>query len=331
MAEFRLHQTADQVHHALKSSLVDLEKAQQSALVWFGEIMSRRLYRELGYSSVNQYATSELGFSKTRTNDFIMLCRKLEALPKVKEKVASGELGYTAARVIVPVSNAANEEAWLNLALKAPRRVLEKEVKLAKAATVDKTRGQQPLHPRQPHRPAAVVPVRVGLEMSPEQFARYEKLWEKIRRQRRAPADKVEALLEMMAVYATEKSPWGDNIKPPVQIHLHQCPTCAKTTVPTSKGDLEISPPAIARAQCDCQISVKGKRNQTPTPPATRRAALARDGHRCRRPGCGNTLFLETHHISPRARGGSNKLENLITLCSGCHQLWHDKNLTEWG
>ncbi|MBU2502534.1 HNH endonuclease, partial [bacterium] len=55
------------------------------------------------------------------------------------------------------------------------------------------------------------------------------------------------------------------------------------------------------------------------------RRVLARDGHRCQGPGCTNTRFLEVHHVLPRARGGTNRPDNLITLCSACHRHIHDK------
>ncbi len=97
---FQPDRSANEVHQALKSSLKAVEKAQQCAVLWFGEILERQLYRELGYSSINQYAKLELGFSTSRTGDFLQLTHKLKNLPKLKAKVESGELGYTAARVI---------------------------------------------------------------------------------------------------------------------------------------------------------------------------------------------------------------------------------------
>ncbi|MBU2502866.1 HNH endonuclease, partial [bacterium] len=30
-------------------------------------------------------------------------------------------------------------------------------------------------------------------------------------------------------------------------------------------------------------------------------------------------------HVLPRARGGTNRPDNLITLCSACHRHIHDK------
>jgi len=50
-------------------------------------------------------------------------------------------------------------------------------------------------------------------------------------------------------------------------------------------------------------------------PPANPQAVLARDGYRCSIRGCGNTQFLEVHHIRPRSEGGSNKLDNLAAIC----------------
>lgn len=322
---FRPDQSAYTVHQALKSSLVAYEKAQQCAVLWFGEVLDRQLYRELGHSSINQYAKLELGFSTSRTGDFLQLCRKLKNLPKVKAKVESGELGYTAARVIAPVADKTNEADWLDFALNNSRRKLEQEVKRAKKEATDVAAAQPSLIPVPRQRPAAVMPVRVNLEMSPTQFARYENLWEQVRKQTNASADKIEAMLEMMADFIGESSPRGDVSAPPVQLHVHKCSECAKPSVSTSKGELEIGQAELERAECDCHVSRPNERNTTSIPPATRRKVLAHYRHKCQRAGCEYTHFLEVHHIVPRSRGGSNDPDNLTCLCSGCHSLVHEK------
>ena len=322
---FRPDQSAHAVHQALKSSLVALENAQQCAVLWFGEVLDRQLYRELGFNSINQYAKLELGFSTSRTGDFLQLCRKLKNLPKVKAKVESGELGYTAARVIAPVADKTNEAGWLDFALNNSRRKLEQEVKRAKKEAADVAAAQPALIPVPRQRPSAVVPVRVNLEMSPTQFARYENLWEQVRKKTGAPADKVEAMLEMMAAFVTESSPRGDVSAPPVQLHVHKCSECAKPSVATSKGELEIGQAELERAECDCRVSRPNERNTASIPPATRRKVLAHYRHKCQRPGCEHTHYLEVHHIVPRSQGGSNDPGNLTCLCSGCHSLVHKK------
>ncbi|MCK9996658.1 MAG: HNH endonuclease, partial [Candidatus Krumholzibacteria bacterium] len=164
--------------------------------------------------------------------------------------------------------------------------------------------------------------------MTSEQFALYEVLLERLHKQ--GPlGSRAEMLLEAMAGMVAardQKAPRGAlQTSPPFQIHIHQCPDCCKATVSTSKGELPISNEVMERAQCDSQVDEPGKRNTSTIPPATRRKVLARDRHCCQKPGCEHTKFLEVHHIKPRADGGGNDSENLITLCSACHQLVHEK------
>lgn len=333
MREFQANQPATEAHRALKSALQTMDQAKQCAVLWFGEILARKLYRELGYSSMNQYAKVELGFSSSRTGDFLSLCRKLENLPKIKAEIETGKLGYTKARVLAAVSDKTNEDSWLKVARENSRRELERQVKQAKRAAAEEASGQTSLLPVAESRPAAVVPVRVTMEMTPGQFARYEALWEQIRKRGGVAGDKVEALLEVMAGFVAETSPRGDvsvvAAQSPVQVHVHQCPDCAKASVQTSKGELELGVAELEQALCDCRVSAEGGRNTSAIPPATRRKVLARDRFRCQREGCGHTRYLEVHHKVPRSRGGTNDEDNLVTLCSGCHGLVHGRGVGE--
>jgi hypothetical protein len=52
-----------------------------------------------------------------------------------------------------------------------------------------------------------------------------------------------------------------------------------------------------------------------------RARAKARDGNRCRR--CGARVKLQVHHVVKPQDGGTDTLENLITLCDRCHRLTH--------
>ena len=308
---------------ALKESVAAVEQAQQCAVLWFGEIMRRKLYRKLGYSSINHYARCELKFSKTRTGDFVQLARKFEQLPAVRESVAKGELGYTKAREIVKVASPENETGWVEEAKNSSRRDLENKVAVARRRATAKP-NQPELIAQKMTLPPASVPVRLTVEMTPEQFALYETLLEKLHK--KGPVGtRAEMLLEGMAELAadkTEKAPRGALT---YQIHIHQCPECGKSTTPTSRGELALKKEVIEAAQCDAQVHQPGKRNTSTIPPATRQMVLTRDRHTCRTPGCNHTKFLEVHHKKPRAAGGDNRPENLITLCSACHRMRHAK------
>lgn len=324
MPVFRPGRSAVQAHQALKQSVEIMDRSHHCAVLWFGEILARGLFRELGYSSVYQYASEELGFSPTRTGDFKRLAEKLSSLPQVKEKVASGELGYTKAREIVKVADPESENDWLAVAARQSRRELETTVRRAreKARPVGNP-AQSELVPRvEATTPPAAAQVRVGFDLTPVQLARYEALMARIGRQ----GDKADLLLEMMESYldAAEVAPRGADC-PRYQIHVHECPACAKATVQTTQGEKELSSVDLEIARCDAKIHEPGRRYKSSIPPRVRREVLARDRHRCRRKGCNHNRFLAIHHIVPRAKGGTNDPANLVTLCSACHRLWHEK------
>jgi 5-methylcytosine-specific restriction endonuclease McrA len=329
--KFQPNQPAEKVDSALKSALKIKDAAHQCSLDWFAEILNRKLFRELGYSSINQYAREELGFSNSKIGDYISLTRKLEKLPHLKDSLTRGKLGYTKGRLLAGVVDEKSEKQWVGFAEVNTRKRVEEEVERAKEVVKDSTARQSSFLPGPARKtPAAVVPVRVNLEMSPSQFARYEAIWEKLRKQRNVASEKVEALLEIMASFLGESfqktSPRGDvsNLtKPSAQIHIHHCPECESSTIQTSKGALEIGKTEYERYQCDCQTSLGGGRNTTSIAPSVRREIFAQARHKCQTPGCIHTGYLEIHHIEPRARGGSNDPGNLRCLCSACHHLIH--------
>ena len=65
-------------------------------------------------------------------------------------------------------------------------------------------------------------------------------------------------------------------------------------------------------------------------PDPVRREALRRDNYTCQ--NCGwsphiwnrsDPRFLELHHKQHHAAGGTNELDNLVTLCNVCHDDLH--------
>ena len=325
MNDFRSGAPAAVVDSSLKSALQTMENAKQNAVLWFGEVLERRLYRELGYSSMQQYAEVELAFSKSRTGDFLSICRRLEKLPAVRKELSAGRLGYTKAREVVKVADAQNEREWVEVARTRSRRELEREVKRARQAA--RVSEQASLLPVQASAPPASPPVRVTLEMSATQFARYEALWERLRKLGHR-GDRVDEMLEALGTLAdvTESNQRGSakpaprGARPGAVIHIHECPTCKQAAVPTSRGE---KPVDAERHRCDATVIEPEKRARQTIPPGLRRRIHERDRNRCQAPGCQRTQFLEIHHQRPVSRGGTNDPDNLVTLCRACHSLVH--------
>ena len=310
--------------------------------MWFSELMSRELYRELGYSSIHQYASEALGFSSGKTYQFIRLARQLEKLPAVKESLAAGEVSWTKARTIAGVASAKTAGAWVEIAKNSTSRQLEQKVKRAKtrASAQARASGQLELVPTVDELPAGDPTLTLRVDFTPEQFARCEAQLEKLRKsgKRGSRADLIlealEALLHAESNPETETSATDSlpaekctRVQPasPYQIIVRKCPDCGEGHVQTSRGEQPLSPAALEAIECDARVWAQDQRNQAAIPPSVRLQVLSRDGFRCRSKGCTNTRFLEIHHRKPRVAGGSNEPDNLISMCASCHRLLHEK------
>jgi hypothetical protein len=134
MSAYQPNLAAVRVDRLLKDSLAELQRAQKNAALWFAEVLHRKLYRELGYSSMHQYAAVELKFSKTRTAQFIRLAESLVQLPGLRRSLAQGDVSWTKAREVARVATPSTEQAWIDHARRSTSRELEQKVSETKRA-----------------------------------------------------------------------------------------------------------------------------------------------------------------------------------------------------
>jgi len=325
--------SASEVHARLESALRDLRRAERNAVLWFGEIFRRRLYLELGYSSIHAYAAEEHGFTPSKTSQFVRLANALVELPRLRQSVASGKLGWTKAREVAKVATPDSERQWIAEAQRSTSRQLEQKVRVSRQQTrqAGHAEGQATLDLSGPAAatPPIAMKMTVGVTFTAEQYARYEALLETIRKRgSRQDAqvrgmDRAEMLLAALndlAENLDHEAPNRTSTSPPYQVVVYTCTRCGEAAAQTNRGPVPVSAEVVG---CDAQIQGIDQRNRSTIPPRTRRAALFRAGHRCETPGCDRTRFLEVHHRRPRSLDGGNDLENLQVLCSGCHQLAH--------
>ena len=97
MPAFVADLSAAHVDARMCESLRELQAAERNSVLWFAEVMNRRLYRELGYATIQQYAVEHLQFSRSKTGYFIRLASALKELPKLRASVSRGEIAWTKA------------------------------------------------------------------------------------------------------------------------------------------------------------------------------------------------------------------------------------------
>ena len=77
---------------------------------------------------------------------------------------------------------------------------------------------------------------------------------------------------------------------------------------------------------CGSELAIRYGRQ--PIPRKLRHEVFKRDGYRCRECGASkDETSLEIDHILPVAKGGTNDIDNLQTLCKECNRM---KHTDEW-
>ncbi|MCK6573817.1 HNH endonuclease, partial [Myxococcota bacterium] len=112
------------------------------------------------------------------------------------------------------------------------------------------------------------------------------------------------------------------------RVTLHHCPDCEKTHVGDPAAPNLADATDLACAECDAEHFDLTRPDIAPRlthaiPPATRRRVFEQFGHRCAVPHCRNRMWLDLHHIRPRAAGGDHRPGNLVCLCTVHHQMIH--------
>ncbi|MCM2281523.1 MAG: HNH endonuclease, partial [Bdellovibrionaceae bacterium] len=101
--------------------------------------------------------------------------------------------------------------------------------------------------------------------------------------------------------------------------------TAEQTLQDTTESSLQ-SPPQPAYG-LELRSTPQSKRR--PLPAAIQHQVHLRDRGACqaRLPDgsvCGSRVWLEFHHLTLRSRGGSDSVDNLLTLCRAHHLAWHE-------
>jgi hypothetical protein len=340
LPEFAAGLPAAQVDASLRQALGACDRARECAVLWFAEVSRRGLYRQLGHASLQCYATRELGFSDNRYYQFKRLADDLDRLPVLRGAVETGEIGWTKALQVARVATEATQAAWVAKAATTGRRELERQVRQVRQA--QQARKRRAVAPAQlafdagglssgfadAARSDAEPPTTISLRADGVRLARFEALVEKAHKLGLVPAGADRLDLMLAALESLVSGAGGEGARaagPAAQIIVQQCPDCERAAAITSRGEKQVAPAQLAALACDARVQRPGKPNRATIAPSVRAAVLARDRHRCATPGCRSTHFLEVHHVTPRGQGGSNRAENLVTLCSRCHGFVHER------
>jgi hypothetical protein len=282
------------------------------------------VHRHLGFATYAEYLERLFGFSPREVKERLRVARALEELPCMQEALETGELCWSAARELTRVATAGTEEAWLSASS-------DKTVREVEELVSGRVRGDGPDAPPNDEARRHVLRFEVGgatLALVNEALA-------KVRRDADGPLDEEEALALMARMVLGGPRSAGTSS---YQIALTVCEGCERGWQ-EGKGELvRVTPEVVAMAACDAthigRVPRRGEgthvgptRASQTIPPRVRRLVRRRDHEACVVPGCRCRVFVDVHHLDPRAEGGSHDPDNLSTLCAAHHKRVHEGSL----
>ncbi len=255
------------------------------------EIERRRLFSQLGYKSIFDYATKKLGYAEDQAARRISAMRLLKELPEIESKIADGSLTLTnlsmaqtlfrqESKRIAACSGFSKDEK-----LEFLSKIENKSKREAEKVVLAHSSEPAPLTPE---RIRAVTETHVEIK-----FIASNELQEKL--------GKIKGLL------------------------AHSHPNLSMAEAIDLLCDMAIS--KLDPAEKAKKIVVRKPRTtaKSPAPDIKRRITAGerrqvwkRADSQCQ--NCGSTHALQIDHIQPKAMGGSDEGENLRLLCRPCNQ-----------
>ena len=249
----------------------------------FRDIERRRLFADLGYRSLHDFATKHLGYSDDQAYRRIAAMRLLKEIPEIEEKLASGELSLSHISLAQSLFNQEKKYAGKLFTKEEKQDVFDKistkPIREAERITVSMASHQVPSKPDQ---------IRIITEEKVELKFQASKSLQ----------DKIETLKGLLA-HKTPDMPLGELFETLCDMGLEQLDPSkpAREKVATSRKHRDIVQTSKAAVRREVFREAEGK---------------------CQ--NCGSGYALEVDHIHPKAKGGSDEKENLRLLCRTCNQ-----------
>ena len=281
---------------------------------WLLVARSARVHERFGFATFTEYVERVLGYGPRVTEEKLRVAEALQRLPVLTAALAAGDLSWSAVRELTRVAVGETERDWLTAARSRTVREVERLVS-----------GRRPGDtPGDPARPEARRHT-LRFDVAAETLAIFREAMAKLRRDSAGPLDDDAALLLMARAVPGGPTDAG---RANYQIAMTVCERCGAGTQQGKGEAIAVEAGIVEMAECDAQHLHEGERATQTIPPATRRAVMRRDGGRCQVPGCCNAVFVDIHHVRPRAAGGDHDPELLLVLCGAHHRALHRGRFT---
>jgi hypothetical protein len=339
------------VDHKRLRAIIDGLEGESAAEARAGQVAGDHLTN--GNPTVVTWLSRLCGMSATSTADRLCVGTQLESLPKIAEALRTGEISYQSTSVLCHLRDQLGDKrdlfvedemleharnhsvASLRYLCRYARHVADPDG-FFNEAEADFTLRRLDINQMRDGMycvdaildPEAGAALKTALDSLAKRRGQ-----EDDRSHKQRMADSVSELVH----HALDEGrlPRRNGVRP--HVSLTTTIEGLKNEVGAPPADLELSLPistrTLERIACDCTMSrvlladsiVIDVGRATRVVSAPMRRALHRRDRGCRWPGCDRQVNWSTpHHIVAWARGGPNKLPNLVLLCYFHHRLVHE-------
>ena len=325
MKHTALHQKAKLIANRYK-------QCEQELVSVISQVDSTKSFYKLGYSSLFSYMTQALGLTESVACNISAVVRKAYQVPKLQEKVVSGEISLSKARKLTPVITQENQDQWLEVAATKTQKQIEREVALAhpKAAIIEKIQYVSS-HLKVKEK----VEIKQNIPRLKLELGLSEKLMLKFRRcqdlesGRQKKNVSLEECLEILTqFYLEKKDPVKKAQRRKIREKREKAALDAENNASASVSGRVLEKATQTHRSLTPANGKTKKKNRRPVPAKIKHQVQLRDkgccsyrDHSGKR--CSSQRFLEIHHRVPVAQGGKDTLDNLQLLCGGHHKMTH--------
>jgi 5-methylcytosine-specific restriction endonuclease McrA len=275
------------------------------------QIESQLIFKKLGYSSMHEYCVGRLKLSDSRAYELINVSRTCAKAPQIKAAIEAGVVSVSAVKRIGKVVTQENAALWIEQASTLRQKDLERAV----AAVNPQEAVKERVKPVAQDRSMLIVGISSQLEK------KLQRVRELVAQSSAKPCNLEQALEQMAALFLERKDP----VQRAERIMQKKLASKAKSTSLSNVA----RPSKVAQPVQKVAHGV-ARQTRSPIPAAIRHQVMLRDRGECQGKTpqgtrCGCRQWTDIHHIQPVSLGGSNDLDNLLTLCSSHHRLVHGR------
>lgn len=267
-----------------------------------------------GCNSIRHFAMARMGVSPYRASRLVEVAEKLEALPQLTQALESGELSWD--QVAELVQHAAPETD-------------AEFVRLGKECCLDRIRSilEDLANAKKPKLPDVALSMTVEVDTA----LMWERASVKLSEEAGRVLNENEKLQRVSALVVVGGSDEKSVATLQDKIHLDRLAAQARVArnlarlsdLDTVGAEVKILLERIGPVPDEFNGRLRWNGLRRLLTESQKEEIRRRENHCCATPGCEHRLYLEAHHVIWWFEGGKTVRDNIILLCSACHDLIH--------